>query len=463
MLITDVCPIGRLTVNMLSNDVLLYIFDLYRQKSKNVDDVWPWHTLVHVCQRWRHVIFAWPYHLDLQLQLNRRSGTDVAEALDIWPANVLINIQSNLDLGNGDDIAAALGHRDRITTISILCRRLLQLERCSTVTQGPFPVLRTFSLHCYENGGHAAHAPVVTDSLLGGYAPRLQKITLCGVPFPTLPNLLLSTKDLVELHLDGIPSAGYISPDALATCLSMLKRLEFIEVRFQSFPGLTNLPPPPLTRAVLPALKRFEFEGVCKYSEDLIARIDAPLLRTFSLELSQQPNFDISQVPQFLSRIEIFKPPFTGDIILCDSHIDASLLLPGFNFTLRLKCDWFFTPASLVEEIFTQFLPHTSHVHNLKFFRDYAASQEDSALWLGVFRLFTAVQVLDVDGDTLGLDVAHILSDVEVSRAAEVLPMLHTIVMDELEDIGPEVTSILGPFLDARKLSDRPVAIVDPE
>jgi hypothetical protein len=271
--------IVRLTVNMLSDDVLIYIFDLYRQQSKRFDDLWPWHTLVHVCQRWRHVIFAWPYHLDLQLELDRRSPTDVAEALDIWPANLPVNILSDLDLEDGDDIAAALGHRDRIIGIGILCRRMLQFERCSAVMQGSFPVLRTLSLHCYENG---RDAPVVIDSFLGGYAPRLQKITLSSVPFPTLPNLLLSTKDLVELHLDGITSAGYISSDALATCFSMLKRLEYIVVHFHpsAFPERTNRPPPPLTRAVLPALKRFVFEAVSEYSEDLIARIDAPLLRS---------------------------------------------------------------------------------------------------------------------------------------------------------------------------------------
>ncbi len=197
-------------------------------------------------------------------------------ALDIWPANLLINIRSDLDPENWDDIVAALGHRDRIAGIEMTCRTMLQLERCTAVMQEPFPVLRALSFRYVENDRDAP--PVVLGALLGGSAPRLQAITLWRVPFPTLPELLLSTKDLVKLNLDKITSAGYISLEALATCLSMLKGLEHIGVGFQSvnsFPSLTNRSPPPLTRAVLPALKTFVFEGVSEYSEDLIARIDA--------------------------------------------------------------------------------------------------------------------------------------------------------------------------------------------
>ena len=97
VMITDECSIGRLTIDIFSDDILLYIFNLYRQESKNVDDMWPWHALVHVCQRWRHIIFAWPHHLDLQLDCG--SERAVVKALDIWPANLPINIRIDLDRG----------------------------------------------------------------------------------------------------------------------------------------------------------------------------------------------------------------------------------------------------------------------------------------------------------------------------------------------------------------------------
>jgi hypothetical protein len=458
MMITDASPIGRLTIDMLSDDILLYIFDIYRQELKDMDDLWPWHTLVHVCRRWRHVIFAWPHHLDLRLD---GFENDIMGALDIWPADLLLVIWSDLAREDGDDIVVALGLRDRIASITLYFRTTLQLERCTEVMQESFPVLRTLFLHCDEND---SDSPVVISAFLGGSAPRLQRISLCRVPFPTLPMLLLSTKDLVVLNLDQITSAGYISPDALATSLSMLKRLDYLGIFFQSirsFPSLKNRPPPPLTRAVLPALKTFVFEGVSEYSEDLIARIDTPLLSTFSLHFFYQPIFDIPQIPQFFSRVEKFKPPFTADIDLFDRNIDASLSSPGCDFFVRLNCDQFFTPPLLLEQIFTQFLPHTSHVHRLKLNRRYTPElgQQDPALWLRFLRPFTAVQFLDVTGDRLGLDVAHILSVLALLRAPEVLPMLHTVVMHGSEGIEHMVTHLLRAFIDARKLSDCPVVV----
>ena len=459
MMITDECSIGRLTIDMLSDDVLLYIFDLYRQELKDVHNIWPWHALIHVCQRWRHVIFAWPHHLDLQLDC--RSGIGVAKALDIWPANLLINIRSDLDLENGDDIVAALGHRDRIAGIEMTCTTMLQLERCTAVMQEPFPLLRTLSFRYFKND-HGA--PVVLGAFLGGSAPRLQKITLWCVPFPTLPELLLSTKDLVELNLDKITSAGYISPDALATSLSMLKGLEHIGVSFQSFksfPSLTNRPPPPLIRAVLPALKTFVFRGISKYSEDLIARIDAPLLLYFSLQFFYQPIFDIPQVPQFLCCVEKFKSPLTADIDFFKYTIVVSLFSLGCNFFLRFHCTGFNEQLLLLKQICTQFFPHTTHVHHLKLNREYTfgPGREDSALWLGFFRPFNAVQVLDVIGDKLGVDIACVLGGLTAGRAAEALPMLHTVVLHGPEQTNPLVTRLSRLFIDARKLSDHPVAI----
>jgi len=459
MMITDEFSIGRLTIDMLSDDVLLYIFDLYRQESKEVNDVWPWHALVHVCQRWRHVIFAFPHHLDLQLDCG--SGTAVAKALDIWPANLLINLRSDLHLENGDDIVAALGHRDRIAGIDMSCRTMLQLEKCTTVMQEPFPVLRTLFLGRDEKD---SDAPVVSDAFLGGSAPRLQMIELRCVPFPTLPKLLLSTTDVVLLNLEEITNAGYISPEALATCLSMLKRLECISISFQSlgsFPSLTHRPPPPLTRAVFPALRTFVFEGFSDYSEDLIARIGTPLLSTFSLNFFYQPILDIPQVPQFLRSVEKFKPPLTADIHFSDFTIVASFDSPGCDFFLRSHCTGLDRQLLLLEQIYTQCLSHTSHVNHLKLSREYTSEpwQQDFALWLEFLRPFNAVQILNVTDVGLEADIAYVLGGLTAERAAEVLPMLHTVMLHEPEEIEPLVTHLLRPFIDARRLSDHPVAV----
>jgi hypothetical protein len=133
-----------------------------------------------------------------------------------------------------------------------------------------------------------------------GSAPRLQKLELWNVPFPTLPKFLLSANDLVDLHLEKITGAGYISPDTMAACLSVLRRLRSVRISFDprsSFPNQTNQHPPPVTRTVLPALASFVFEGLSEYSEELISRIDAPLLNQLHLSFFYQPTFTCHSYP----------------------------------------------------------------------------------------------------------------------------------------------------------------------
>jgi hypothetical protein len=64
------------------------------------------------------------------------------------------------------------------------------------VMKKPFVVL--MHLFIASNDGNA---PVLPAEFLGGFAPRLQSMSLLDIPFPALPTLLLSTSDLVSLNL----------------------------------------------------------------------------------------------------------------------------------------------------------------------------------------------------------------------------------------------------------------------
>ena len=72
---------------MLPDDVLIEIFDLYREEDEDEDDdlhVWGWNILVHVCRRWRQVVFGSTLRLDLKILCT--NGTPVRKNLGIWPA-----------------------------------------------------------------------------------------------------------------------------------------------------------------------------------------------------------------------------------------------------------------------------------------------------------------------------------------------------------------------------------------
>ena len=167
----------------------------------------------------------------------------------------------------------------------------------------PFPELITLrmSLSNWPN------EPALPDSFLGGSVPRLRHLALVAIPFPGLPKLLLSATHLVYLGLYHIPHSGYISPEAMVTCLSVLTSLEELHLRFQSppsSPGQGSRRPPPPIRSVLPALTEFWFKGINEYSEDLVSRIDTPRLYWLSIMLFG--NIDTPELKQFISRTPRF-------------------------------------------------------------------------------------------------------------------------------------------------------------
>jgi hypothetical protein len=67
------CDVGQATVDKLPDDALLDIFAVYlndddQDRFQSVDK---WHTLVHVCRRWRGLVFASPCSLNLRLLCRR--------------------------------------------------------------------------------------------------------------------------------------------------------------------------------------------------------------------------------------------------------------------------------------------------------------------------------------------------------------------------------------------------------
>ncbi|KAI0302780.1 hypothetical protein BC826DRAFT_1101621 [Russula brevipes] len=255
------------TADRLPDDVLLVVFAVYLNDDDQdrIQGVDKWHTLVHVCRRWRDIVFASPRSLNLRLRCGRR--TRVRAMLDIWPA-LPIEIGDPWIVerkGGLDNIIAALEHPDR----------------------APFPELTYLRL--WSDDGSARALP---NSFLGGSAPRLRTLKLAKISFPAVSNLLLSASDLVDLSFLDVPLPGYISPEAMVACLSSLDRLESLRLGFRSNPFQSRADqssPPPQTRAVFPALTDLTLEGMIAYLEGFLARIDTPAINKFSMSLSTAP------------------------------------------------------------------------------------------------------------------------------------------------------------------------------
>ena len=257
-----------------------------------------WQSLVHVCRRWRNLVFGSPRHLNLRLCCT--PDTPVKDRLRIWPAFPLI-IQGYMRVEGTDNIIAAFRQINRVSQVDLVFTNR-QLERVLVAMQVPFPELTYLRISLYSG----TPPPVIPlpDSFLGGSAPSLRYFESSGIPFPGMSKLLRSATHLVSLRLTNIPHSGYISPEAIVALISVLSSLETISLGFQSSqsrPNLQSRSLPPPKRSILPALRRLYFKGVTEYLEQLVTGIDTPQLDEMHIAFFNQIDFDCPRLAQFIN------------------------------------------------------------------------------------------------------------------------------------------------------------------
>jgi hypothetical protein len=272
-------PFTRITIDTLPDDVLLDIFDFYLRADipypsvaggRNVPlrlDLW--HTLVHVCRRWRWIVSASPRRLKLNLLCTERRPVK----RNIWP-EIPIFIWATIpksgrsrSQGVKNIVAALKQHHNRVCRIAFWDIPNSLLKKFASIKTS-FPALTHLMLWSTDE-----RAPVLLDSFLEGSAPRLQLLFFQNITFPASGKLLLSSLDLSHLVLDKIPHSGYISPDALVSSLSGLTRLKHLVLTFQSPRSRAvreSRVPPSLPRVVLPALASLRFKGDSEYLEYML-------------------------------------------------------------------------------------------------------------------------------------------------------------------------------------------------
>ena len=182
-----------------------------------------WHTLVHVCPRWRYVVFGSPRRLNLRLLcMNRR----LAKPLEIWPElPIVVHVDNGIicQLPSVTNVISVLKRHDRVCKIFIDGAPTSLLEELRTTRMSePFPALIELDLVA----SFSEDEPTIPDSFLGRSVPSLRRLNLWGVRFPAIGRLLLSTRDLVTLSLGSISRSGYIAPEAMVAILSGLTRLK---------------------------------------------------------------------------------------------------------------------------------------------------------------------------------------------------------------------------------------------
>ena len=476
---------GRVTINILPDDVLLHIFLFDRVthlvEQRDGDRVgrglgpqcsasvpWRWDRLVHVCQRWRSVIFALPKFLDLKLVCG--PGTRV-ELTGIWPPLPII-IRNSIDryIPEHYDFNAAMVHHNRLHEISLYLASS-QFQQLTSAMQVQLPALTHLGLNFDRY--YSDPDPVLPDGFLDGSAPNLRYLALGSIAFPTLPKLLLSSTHLVHLILSNIPHSGYISPEKVVTCLSTLTSLESLHLSFRSplsRPARAGRRPPPQTRSVLPALTRLQFRGTSEYLEDVVAWIDAPLLDSIRVSFFHQLIFNIPQLSQFMRHATMLQEFGKVHVFFNYSGVWLDTLSPiptqpfeegSEGSSLGISCrelDW---QVSSLAQVFTSFFPSIHmvehlYIHGLRYSAPQQQDDIENTLWLEIFHPFTSVKNLYVS-EQFAPCIAPALQELGREGAADLLPALESIFLKKLEPSGP--VKAIGQFVAARRLLGRQVAV----
>ena len=467
-LTVDWCDTARVKIDVLPDLVLLEIFNFYvgREGQKVEPDekrLYEWCTLVHVCRKWRDLVFGSPRGLGIRLWYKAELPLE-EELLDIWPPFPIViwaDMQRSWD-NYDENIVAALEHNDRIGRIDLRDFPRSQLENILAAMHRPFPAMTFLQLSVDED----EIVSVIPDSFLGGSALQLQTLILDHIPFPGLPNLLLSATHLVELHLWRVHSV-YLPPEMMLDCLSVLTRLKIFKFEFESprrFDDLNSRHPPPPTRILLlPVLTEFWFRGLNEYSEALVARIDAPLLNKLDIILFHEPIIDAPKLIEFIDRAPFFKPYDKANVEFFRRDVWVELRW-AYNKLLRLGISYEhsnFQLSSLVQVCRSSFpkgfIPAVEHLKIVRF--EHRGSQNSDVIrvgdsqWVELLHPFIGVKSLYISEETVPR-IAPALQELVGERVTEVLPALETISLKS----GP-VHEGIADFVSARQLSSHPISI----
>ena len=418
-----------------------------------------WQSLVHVCQRWRRLVFGSPRRLNLRLFCATKRRTRMRDTLDIWPALPLV-IRGSANPEESDNIVAVLERSDRVYGINLTFSSSY-FEDVWTALQKPFPELTTLHL------SFSRAVTVVPDSILGGSVPHLRELWLDGILFPGLPKLLSTATHLVQLQLNIIHSP-YPSLDAIVTVLPTLTSLSLFWLQFrspQSRPDWASRRPPPMKRSVLPSLSSLRFTGPSECLEDLVARIDTPRLMVLYITLFNQIVFDTPHTTQSISRTPALKAleearlTFdSGGAGLCLSSRTSGLE----QILVRIPCREFDWQVSSMEQVSTLSLPFLSVLEDLYIYEQTYSEPDwkdntENTLWLEILSQFTIVKNLYLS-DKFASRIASALQELVGGRMMEVFPALQNLFLEGLQPSGPVQEGIVT-FVSARQLSGHPINV----
>ena len=415
-----------------------------------------WPRLVHTCRKWRHIVFA--SQRALRLRLFCTHGTPVQRSLDCWPAlPIVVQYGGSLELDppapeDEENIMAALKQSNRVISINLIVTTPLQ-ERLSTI-ESPFSELEDLVLLSHNSVRRLTHPSGFRP---GQWGTRLRSLHLTRIDFLELPQILYSSRDLVDLQLHEVIYSSQYSTEVLMNAFSGMTQLRSLSLHILPPSGYNHLLIflPPKKRVALPSLTRFDFQGISDFLKGLVAGIDAPRLKDIEVTCTNKsiPDSHLSVLFGFIDRIKMHKSPRRADILSSEHNITISLTQPRVRTCLRLRllCGEPLTvQLSSMAQICIQFSALLFNVEDLRINAKQLSRQGGpyNESWLETVNIFIGGKWLKVSGN-LSNDVVNSLHPQHsTSRWREsVLPALHVLQPEPFHaSLGEAIVSLMIPW-----------------
>jgi hypothetical protein len=486
---------ATMSAGILNNDVLLSIFDFCRLTDEekngaedlrfngqwNLDGNWDWqrwwhecwwHKLTQVCQSWRSLILASLSRLNLHVVCAK--DTPVAEMLAHFlhlPLVVVYKFEDGERPKDKQNIILSLQYRHRVRSIR-LSANTSALQKMAISLDEEFPLLVSLAIISENISSTAFTLP---KSLR---APKLRNLILRNVIIQTRTPILTSSLPLTILVLERIPTSAHIPPEYLADLLELMPQLVILSVSFPlPIPGRGVGTDPPAPQAqkkfiTLRFLEQLHFMGASYYLEDLLARINAPVLERFYIYIFYRRSFGIlpnisrslDTTVEFRSRIAAMNfHTYLFTIEMGDMRPNISYRFP-FRICVRgnwchRSRDWRLASAS---QICSAIAPVFSVTEEL-IFGDIAhgissetRSNDIRVNLHNILRQFSNVKTLMVSGGLVEELSLRLQPDGDEALVLGLLPKLERIVVPRDYDVG----NAFAAFIDSRRFAGHPVYLL---
>ena len=425
-----------------------------------------WYQLVQVCRRWRYLILGSASYLRLALLCTH--GTRVADMLRNSPPLPLIidhyDINHGLTPEDEEGMMLALQHRNRVQIINLRIP-VPDLQKLVMAMDGEFPILELLNIEAPAKHKARLSLPPTFE------APRLRHLWLDYFTSPIGSPLLTSAVGLASLILRWT-DASYVQPELVLRSISLLPRLEQLEIGFRSAAPNSEIEnqlshAPIKTQATLPNLRRFRFWGISGYLEALLSHMTTPLLQILSAYFFNQLTFSVPHHLQFMMTTEYLR--FSrASLLFYHDGVWMKLDNPPVKtrqarfacFNARISCrhlDW---QVSSITQILNDLRPMLSSVADLTLdYRQHTLSSEfhnevDPTLWCEFLGSFRNVETIRVHQGLVG----------DVSRSVRIDGESPLELLPELKELVCPTRSVddktFAPFIHGREVSGQSVKLV---